>query len=571
MPNLTATSRRTRCASSPPPSLFDGHDAAINIMRRILQARGAEVIHLGHNRSVAEIVDAAIQEDAQGIAVTSYQGGHIEFFKYMIDLLGSAAPATSGLRRRRRGHRAARDRGAARPTASPGSTRPRTAATMGLEGMIDDMLEPRDFDRERAARRPAPAGLGDRDHWLAVVAGRIYPESRTGPTFEAAPRPERRRRPCSASPAPAAPASRSLVDELVRRFLADFPARTDRHPVGRPDQAQDRRRPARRPHPHERHRHPTGSSCARWPPARPTARCPRTSTQSIASARRPGFDLVMVETSRHRPGRLGDRRHLRPVALRDDPRVRRSHPAREDRHARLRRLRRDQQVRPPAGAGRRCATSASSTVATRDLFDGPGRCELPVYATIASQFHDHGVNAPLPGHRGPARDRFGPPWTLDGTAAVPAARPTATPRSPATGPGTCATISHTVRSYKTWAEAPGPGRRTRLYQLVGARAILCRPRRRRPPRTCGTCSRRSRADGPGRAAARRDSTLRSGGIAHELDDDSRAADRGVARILRDYAARRVLLHRARPRDPRAADHARPWPAPRCPRFSRHDA
>src|ERR1700726_4843625 len=68
-------------------SLFDGHDASINIMRRILQASGAEVIHLGHNRSVDEIVTAALQEDVQGIAVSSYQGGHIEYFKYMLDLL----------------------------------------------------------------------------------------------------------------------------------------------------------------------------------------------------------------------------------------------------------------------------------------------------------------------------------------------------------------------------------------------------------------------------------------------------------------------------------------------------
>lgn len=68
-------------------SLFDGHDAAINIMRRIMQAKGAEIIHLGHNRSVAEIVECAIEEDAQGIAITSYQGGHVEFFKYMKDLL----------------------------------------------------------------------------------------------------------------------------------------------------------------------------------------------------------------------------------------------------------------------------------------------------------------------------------------------------------------------------------------------------------------------------------------------------------------------------------------------------
>ncbi|HEV8315702.1 MAG TPA: cobalamin-dependent protein, partial [Burkholderiaceae bacterium] len=68
-------------------SLFDGHDAAINIMRRILMSMGAEVIHLGHNRSVDEVVTAALQEDAQGIAISSYQGGHVEYFKYMVDLL----------------------------------------------------------------------------------------------------------------------------------------------------------------------------------------------------------------------------------------------------------------------------------------------------------------------------------------------------------------------------------------------------------------------------------------------------------------------------------------------------
>jgi isobutyryl-CoA mutase len=68
-------------------ALFDGHDAAINIMRRIMQSKGAEIIHLGHNRSVKEIVETAIEEDVQGIAITSYQGGHVEFFKYMKDLL----------------------------------------------------------------------------------------------------------------------------------------------------------------------------------------------------------------------------------------------------------------------------------------------------------------------------------------------------------------------------------------------------------------------------------------------------------------------------------------------------
>src|SRR6187455_1341875 len=68
-------------------SLFDGHDASINIMRRIMQSQGAEVIHLGHNRSVQEVVDAAIEEDVQGVAVSSYQGGHVEYFEYLVKLL----------------------------------------------------------------------------------------------------------------------------------------------------------------------------------------------------------------------------------------------------------------------------------------------------------------------------------------------------------------------------------------------------------------------------------------------------------------------------------------------------
>ncbi len=127
-------------------SLFDGHDASVNIMRRILQASGTEVIHLGHNRSVQEIVNAALQEDVQGIAVTSYQGGHVEFFKYMIDLLrqsggenikvfggggGVIVPAEI------------------RELMAYGVTRlysPQDGATMGLQGMIDDVVRLSDYD-----------------------------------------------------------------------------------------------------------------------------------------------------------------------------------------------------------------------------------------------------------------------------------------------------------------------------------------------------------------------------------------------------------------------------------------
>jgi methylmalonyl-CoA mutase len=127
-------------------SLFDGHDAAINIMRRIIQSTGAEVIHLGHDRSVEDVVNTAIQEDAHAIAMTSYQGGHVEYFKYMHDLLKEKGA----------GH--IKIFGGGGGTILPeeikelhayGITRlyhPDDGRAMGLQGMINDMLEKADFD-----------------------------------------------------------------------------------------------------------------------------------------------------------------------------------------------------------------------------------------------------------------------------------------------------------------------------------------------------------------------------------------------------------------------------------------
>src|SRR5476651_2894030 len=85
--NLTIYKPKHKVRFVTAASLFDGHDASINIMRRILQGTGCEAIHLGHNRSVEEVVTAALQEDVQGVAISSYQGGHVEYFKYMLDLL----------------------------------------------------------------------------------------------------------------------------------------------------------------------------------------------------------------------------------------------------------------------------------------------------------------------------------------------------------------------------------------------------------------------------------------------------------------------------------------------------
>ena len=141
-------------------ALFDGHDAAINIMRRILQAKGAEIIHLGHNRSVHEIVEAAIEEDVQGIAITSYQGGHVEFFKYMKDLLDQNEC----------GH--IKIFGGGGGTILPeeirelhqyGITRiysPDDGRKMGLEGMIEDVINQCRFSLN-GTNYSKPMGLGE--------------------------------------------------------------------------------------------------------------------------------------------------------------------------------------------------------------------------------------------------------------------------------------------------------------------------------------------------------------------------------------------------------------------------
>ncbi|MCM5571396.1 methylmalonyl-CoA mutase family protein [Burkholderiaceae bacterium FT117] len=149
-------------------SLFDGHDASINIMRRILQSKGAEVIHLGHNRSVREIVDCALQEDAHAIAISSYQGGHVEYFKYMIDLLREAGA----------GH--VKVFGGGGGVIVPSEIRelheygveriysPEDGQRMGLQGMIADMIRRCDVDLSQYAPASldeivAPAGDADVD------------------------------------------------------------------------------------------------------------------------------------------------------------------------------------------------------------------------------------------------------------------------------------------------------------------------------------------------------------------------------------------------------------------------
>src|SRR5947209_1051090 len=121
-------------------SLFDGHDAAINIMRRILQGMGAEVIHLGHNRSVDEVVTAALQEDAQGIAVSSYQGGHVEYFTYMVESLRARGCGRIRVYGGGGGVITAEEAALLRKRGVARIFSPEDGRTLGLEGMIRLMI-----------------------------------------------------------------------------------------------------------------------------------------------------------------------------------------------------------------------------------------------------------------------------------------------------------------------------------------------------------------------------------------------------------------------------------------------
>jgi methylmalonyl-CoA mutase len=213
-------------------SLFDGHDAAINIMRRIIQGTGAEVIHLGHNRSVGEVVDAAIQEDAQAIAMTSYQGGHIEYFKYMRDLLNE------------RGAKHIKIFGGGGGTILPeeiaelhayGIDRiysPEDGRTMGLQGMINDLVQKSDFstltannDNEtntlEAARNcaltgkiPALARMLTMIELCSCDSALLEDVSASAKAVTT---------PILGITGTGGAGKSSLTDELVRRFLMDFP------------------------------------------------------------------------------------------------------------------------------------------------------------------------------------------------------------------------------------------------------------------------------------------------------------------------------------------------------------
>jgi methylmalonyl-CoA mutase len=209
-------------------SLFDGHDASINIMRRIIQATGVEVIHLGHDRSVEEVVNTAIQEDANAIALTSYQGGHNEYFKYMYDLLHEKGA----------GHIKIFGGGGGVILPSEiaelqayGVTRiysPDDGRALGLQGMINDLVRLSDF----AVGDVLPTDLNDIEAKNPTTIARIISSAENfpdiaKPALEAIHKKnENGAIPVLGITGTGGAGKSSLVDELVRRFLIDFPEKT---------------------------------------------------------------------------------------------------------------------------------------------------------------------------------------------------------------------------------------------------------------------------------------------------------------------------------------------------------
>jgi isobutyryl-CoA mutase len=204
-------------------SLFDGHDAAINIMRRIIQSTGVEVIHLGHNRSVQEIVDCAIQEDVQAIAITSYQGGHVEFFKYMFDLLKEKGA----------GH--IKIFGGGGGTILPDEIKelheygicriysPDDGRAMGLQGMINDLVKKSDFPLGKDVASLENITSEDRKIIAQLVsAAENFAEESKSILDTVRSLAAKSNSPVLGITGTGGAGKSSLVDELVRRFIIDF-------------------------------------------------------------------------------------------------------------------------------------------------------------------------------------------------------------------------------------------------------------------------------------------------------------------------------------------------------------
>ena len=228
MQNISVYQPKNKVRIVTAASLFDGHDASINIMRRIIQATGVEVIHLGHDRSVEEVVNTAIQEDANAIALTSYQGGHNEYFKYMFDLL------------KERGASHIKIFGGGGGVILPSEIKelhdygieriysPDDGRSLGLQGMINDLVEKSDFPignlltNEISLLEKKEAGAIAR----VISAAENFPSIAKDTLQQIHEKNKNSKIPVLGITGTGGAGKSSLVDELVRRFLIDFPKKT---------------------------------------------------------------------------------------------------------------------------------------------------------------------------------------------------------------------------------------------------------------------------------------------------------------------------------------------------------
>ena len=493
-------------------ALFDGHDAAINIIRRLLQAHGAEVIHLGHSRSVKDIVDAAIQEDAQGIAVSSYQGGHVEFFRYMIDLLRAGGG----------GHIRVFGGGGgvivpeeAKALEAYGVARifsPDDGRRLGLDGMIAEMISACDFSsadvraelasarrrgtgvtQEGADKLPPytdqPGNVGAelasaregsrqaaplRTTAFAEVA-RLITLAEAGKSASSSRTPSPEPRTPSSTPRPpvvgitgtGGAGKSSLTDELVRRFLIDCPKRTVAILAVDPTKRRtggallgDRIRM------NSLNDRVYMRSLATRQAHRTLSAHMRAAIDVCVDA---GFDLVIVESAGagQADSEIADLADLSVYVMTPE-------------YGAAMQLEKIDMLDFADFVAINKFDRPGALDALRDVRKQLRRCRndfatsddsLPVFATCAHQFHDRGVNALYLALISKLSERCNGDWELGRSCAHPAGLPERHPLIPAERVGYLRGISQACRGSRERAEAQARVAR-QLYQLTGARAIL---------------------------------------------------------------------------------------------------
>lgn len=470
-------------------SLFDGHDAAINIMRRMLQDSGTEVIHLGHNRSVAEIVDAAIQEDAHAIAVSSYQGGHIEFFQFIVDLLKERGAAHVKVFGGGGGVIVPRE---IRLIESMGVSKifsPEDGRTLGLQGMINHLLQTIDSPMDFSSCLEGPITLSLEKPFsvarfiTAMEEGHDRENGILPRLRERLPKMVNKTIPVLGVTGTGGAGKSSLVDELVTRFLNDFPDKT----VAVLSVDPSRRRTGGallgdriRMNALDRGRVYMRSLATRAK----HSEISESLTDAIAVVKAAGYDFVIVETAGIGQGdagivplvdvalyvmtaEFGAPSQLEKIDMLDFAHLIAINKfERKGSEDALRHVRKQYQR-------------------NHKLFDAKPE-DMPVYGTIASKFNDDGVTALYLGILDALRETVGADWQTK-TARPPAKYSSS--RAIVVPPERVrylAEIAETVRGYRAWADEQATiaeqlwqldGAMEQLADKDGARAALAEKRR----------------------------------------------------------------------------------------------